>query len=99
MSVLGDLVREERKRRGLTLQQLADAAGFSAAYISDIEKGNRRPTTDTFLSGVAGPLGIESDIVYYYAGRIPPDLRNLDVSEADVVGAFAAFRAVLNGTG
>ena len=37
----GDWIRNERKRRGLTLRELAKLIGTSAPYLSDIERGNR----------------------------------------------------------
>lgn len=94
---LGDMVRQERRQRGLTLAELGRAVGLSMSYISDIERGNRAPTTDTVLSALAAGLDVDPDGIYYAAGRIPPDLRNLDVTSDDIRRAFAVFRAILRG--
>ncbi|MBI3158757.1 MAG: helix-turn-helix transcriptional regulator [Chloroflexi bacterium] len=50
-------VRVWREYRGLTQQQLADAAGISKPYLSQIETGKRTGTTEV-LSALAGALGV-----------------------------------------
>lgn len=44
MSVISEKIREYRKWRGLTQQQLADAAGISVMSIRRYESGEREPT-------------------------------------------------------
>lgn len=46
-----------REHRGLTLQALADAAGLSKPYVSQIEGGKRAGTAAT-LKKLAGALGV-----------------------------------------
>ena len=41
---LGDAVRELRKRRGMSQEQLAAASGLHPTYLSGVEQGNRNPT-------------------------------------------------------
>lgn len=63
-SALGEALRLLRKRRGLTQEQLADATGIDATYISQIERGRRGirwftivrllRATDTTLAEFAG---------------------------------------------
>ena len=38
---MGEIIRERRKKLGWTYRQTGDKLGISAAYLSDIEKGNR----------------------------------------------------------
>jgi DNA-binding XRE family transcriptional regulator len=52
-----------RDYRGLTQQQLADAAGISKPYLSQIETGKRTGTTD-ILSAIAKALDVSLDDVY-----------------------------------
>lgn len=52
------LVRQKRKERGLTLEQLADAAGSSKSHIWSIEKGNFRNPTVGMLYGISIALGV-----------------------------------------
>jgi len=54
------LVRLWRKHRGLTLEALAQAAGLSKGYLSQIETGKRVGTIDT-LKPIAAALGVTLD--------------------------------------
>jgi len=51
-------IRELRHKRGLSLQQLADASGTSKSQIDKLEKGNRRLTVD-WMVRLARPLGCD----------------------------------------
>jgi DNA-binding XRE family transcriptional regulator len=53
-------VRVWREHRGMTITELAKAAGLSQPYLSQIESGARQGTTDT-LAAIAGALGLEID--------------------------------------
>lgn len=53
-------VRVFREHRGLTQQALADACGISKPYLSQIEAGQRKPSTDV-LGKVAAVLRVEID--------------------------------------
>lgn len=55
-------VRAWRKHRGLTVQALADAAGVSKAYVSQIEAGKREGTAAT-LRKLAAALGVSVDLL------------------------------------
>lgn len=41
-----DIIRESRKKRGLTLKELSQNSGVSLSFISDIENGRRLPSTE-----------------------------------------------------
>jgi len=56
-----------REYRALTQQQLADAAGISKPYLSQIETGKRTGTTD-ILSAIAKALDVSLDDVYEKQG-------------------------------
>ena len=56
------LIRELRQKRGLTVQQLADLAGFSKGLISQIENEITAPTIPT-LRKIAGQKTVEIDLV------------------------------------
>jgi DNA-binding XRE family transcriptional regulator len=53
-------VRAWREHRGLTQQQLAEAAGISIPYLSQIEAGKRKGSTEV-LSALAGALRVSLD--------------------------------------
>ncbi|MDD9877527.1 MAG: XRE family transcriptional regulator [Magnetovibrio sp.] len=54
---VGDQVREMRRARGLTLQQLADGIGRSVGYVSQLERGISKVDIEN-LHGIAGVLGV-----------------------------------------
>ena len=54
--VLGERLRTLRRRRGLTLTDVAARAGISPQYLSEIERGRKDPSSE-MLAAVAGALG------------------------------------------
>ncbi len=48
-AMLGTRIREIRKRRKLSQEMLAERAGISAQYVSNIERGKENPTLDLLL--------------------------------------------------
>ena len=55
--VVGQRIKHERQERGLTLAQLAEAAGSSAPHLSQVENGRREPTL-RLLGALASGLGV-----------------------------------------
>ncbi|WP_341394370.1 helix-turn-helix domain-containing protein [Arthrobacter sp. G119Y2] len=55
--VLGELLRRLRHERGLTLGEIADRAGLSPQYLSEIERGLKEPSSE-MIEAVAGALGV-----------------------------------------
>lgn len=55
--VLGELLRRLRHERGLTLGEIADRAGLSPQYLSEIERGRKEPSSE-MIEAVAGALGV-----------------------------------------
>jgi transcriptional regulator with XRE-family HTH domain len=60
---VGDRIREERTRRGLSVRQLARDVGVSASLISQIENGRSRPSVST-LYAITQALGISIEDVF-----------------------------------
>jgi DNA-binding XRE family transcriptional regulator len=56
----GNPVRVWREHRGQTQQQLAEAAGISVPYLSQIESGKRRGSAEV-LAAIAKELGLSLD--------------------------------------
>ena len=48
--VLGENIRAVRVAEGLSVEQLGEAVGFSASYISDVEGGRKNVSMDELLS-------------------------------------------------
>ena len=64
---LGDYIREQRDQAQMSLRQLAAAAGVSNPYLSQVERGLRRPSAE-ILSRLAGALSISAESLYVQAG-------------------------------
>ncbi|MEU1861876.1 helix-turn-helix domain-containing protein [Streptomyces gardneri] len=64
---LGEYLREQRRTAQLSLRQLADAAGVSNPYLSQIERGLRKPSAEV-LQQVAKALRISAETLYVRAG-------------------------------
>ncbi|MEV0261410.1 helix-turn-helix transcriptional regulator [Streptomyces sp. NPDC050617] len=75
---LGEFLREQRRSAQLSLRQLADAAGVSNPYLSQIERGLRKPSAD-ILQQLAKALRISAETLYVQAGIL--DERDRDEAE------------------
>jgi transcriptional regulator with XRE-family HTH domain len=69
---LGGYLREQRVNAGVSLRQLAEQAGVSNPYLSQIERGLRRPSAEV-LQQLAKALRISAEQVYVQAGILNPD--------------------------
>src|SRR5919112_1657073 len=69
---LGDYLREQRVASHLSLRQLADQVGVSNPYLSQIERGLRRPSAEV-LQQLARALRISAEQLYVRAGIVHPD--------------------------
>ena len=69
---LGDYLKEQRVSARLSLRQLAEQAGVSNPYLSQIERGLRRPSAEV-LQQIAKALRISAEQLYVRAGILDPD--------------------------
>jgi transcriptional regulator with XRE-family HTH domain len=69
---LGDYLRDQRVSARLTLRQLSEQAGVSNPYLSQIERGLRRPSAEV-LQQLAKALRISAEQLYVRAGIVSPD--------------------------
>src|SRR3954454_6901725 len=69
---LGDYLREQRVSARMSLRQLAEQAGVSNPYLSQIEHGRRRPSAEV-LQQLAKALRISAEQLYLRAGIVSPD--------------------------
>src|SRR6187402_2655151 len=69
---LGEYLREQRLASRLSLRQLAEQAGVSNPYLSQIERGLRKPSADV-LQQLAKALRISAETLYVRAGILDPD--------------------------
>lgn len=68
-SDLGEFIRQQRQRADLSLRRLADRAGISNPYLSQIERGIRRPSAQ-ILKQLSRALSISAETMYTRAGLI-----------------------------
>jgi transcriptional regulator with XRE-family HTH domain len=69
---LGEYLKEQRTQSRLSLRQLADQVGVSNPYLSQIERGLRRPSAEV-LQQLAKALRISAEQLYLRAGIVSPD--------------------------
>ena len=67
VSSIGEYIREQREQAKISLRQLATAAGVSNPYLSQIERGLRRPSAE-ILQQIAKGLRISAEALYVQAG-------------------------------
>lgn len=75
---LGEFIREQRNVGQMSLRRLSELAGVSNPYLSQIERGLRKPSAE-ILQQIARALEISSETLYVRAGILdePTDTRDL----------------------
>jgi transcriptional regulator with XRE-family HTH domain len=66
---VGSFIREQRERANLSLRRLAERAGVSNPYLSQIERGIRNPSAE-ILKRLSRALEISAETLYTRAGLI-----------------------------
>ena len=90
LAQLGGYIREQRENAQYSLRQLAQAAGVSNPYLSQIERGLRKPSAE-ILQQLAKALEISAETLYVRAGLLDgmPDVPHgsgaADTAAADVL--------------
>ena len=87
MAELGAFIRQQRERSRMSLRRLADRAGISNPYLSQIERGLRKPSAE-ILKSLARALSIQAESMYVHAGLLedgfsPPTV--VEAVEADTI--------------
>lgn len=68
--VLGPRLRNEREEQGVRLVDVAEKAGISPQYLSEIERGRKEPSSE-MIAAVTGALGLDlADLLIGIAGDI-----------------------------
>lgn len=78
---LGDYIREQRNSAQISLRQLAKLAGVSNPYLSQIERGLRKPSAE-ILQQIAKALRISAEALYVQAGILDERYGDSDVPTA-----------------
>jgi transcriptional regulator with XRE-family HTH domain len=86
---LGAFIRDLRRNARISLRQLAEQAGVSNPYLSQIERGLRKPSAEV-LSQLAGALRISTPLMYLRAGLLEREGHDVLVAiatDADLTAA------------
>jgi transcriptional regulator with XRE-family HTH domain len=90
---LGDYLREQRQAAKLSLRQLSELAGVSNPYLSQIERGLKRPSAE-ILQQLAKGLEVSAESLYVRAGILDEENAGSSTPTADVRRAIAADPAL-----
>jgi transcriptional regulator with XRE-family HTH domain len=102
MANFGDYIAARRKALNLKQKDLAakikkdDGTPISIPYLHDVEASKRNPPSDDMIEQLGTNLDVPADILYFYAERMPSDLKRFDVPEKQILAAFEAFRREIN---
>ena len=72
LTELGEFIRNQREVASMSVRRLADLAGVSNPYLSQIERGLRRPSAE-ILEQLAKALKISVETLYVQAGLLSDD--------------------------
>ena len=86
---LGEYLREQRQSAQLSLRQLSEVAGISNPYISQIERGLKKPSAE-ILQALAKALRISAESLYVRAGILEERTDDGDARPVDVTDAVLA---------
>jgi len=79
---VGELIKSQREIAKMSVRKLAELAGVSNPYLSQIERGLRTPSAE-ILQQIARALQISAESLYERAGFLPPtDKPRVGVREA-----------------
>ena len=79
LNELGSFIREQRSSARLSLRRLSELAGISNPYLSQIERGLRRPSAE-ILQQIAKALRISAETLYVQAGILEKPDGDTDLS-------------------
>lgn len=81
MRSLGEYIREQREAAEVSLRQLAKSSGVSNPYLSQVERGLKKPSAE-ILGQIAGALRISAETLYVRAGLLEPRAGSAAVTDA-----------------
>jgi transcriptional regulator with XRE-family HTH domain len=102
MRDLGEFIREQRLVSRLSLRKLSDMAGISNPYLSQIERGLRKPSAE-ILQQIAKALRVSAETLYIRAGilegregdsdLVDAILRDTTITETQKQNLIAVYQA------
>ena len=91
VSTLGAYIREQREQAQVSLRELSRTAGVSNPYLSQVERGLRRPSAE-ILGQIAKGLRISAETLYIRAGILEERAGDAGVTDAIVSDASLTER-------
>ncbi len=95
----GEFLQRKREEKQITLRRMAELLGFSAPFLSDVEKDRRNPPELAKLEQIADILGLsyeEKETMFNLAGKkrdsVAPDLPEYIMSRDYVAAALRTAR-------
>ena len=70
-SDIGSFIRAQRENAQVSVRQLAERSGVSNPYLSQVERGLRKPSADV-LNQIAKALRVSAEVLYVRAGILEP---------------------------
>lgn len=95
---LGQAIADARKKKDISQKKLAelikrdDGEGISPQYLNDIEHDRRSPSSNSLVVQFAKILELDSDYLFYLAGKLPSDIHEKKLSQEQVKNVMTAFR-------
>ncbi|MGO9103606.1 MAG: helix-turn-helix domain-containing protein [Mycobacterium sp.] len=89
-SDIGSFIKAQREAAQVSVRQLAEKAGVSNPYLSQIERGLRKPSADV-LKQIAKALRVSAEVLYVQAGILEPS------EPSEVCGAIVSDTAITEG--
>lgn len=101
-SDIGSFIRSQRETAQVSMRQLAERSGVSNPYLSQVERGLRKPSADV-LRQIAKALRVSAEVLYVQAGILEPreasQVRDAIVTDAAItepqkqalLDAYASF--------
>jgi transcriptional regulator with XRE-family HTH domain len=84
---IGSFIRAQREAAQVSVRQLAEKAGVSNPYLSQIERGLRKPSADV-LNQIAKALRVSAEVLYVRAGMLEPseasDVRDAVIADTAI---------------
>ena len=91
LKMVGEYIREQRQQAKISLRQLAQSAGVSNPYLSQIERGLRKPSAEV-LQQIAKGLRISAEALYVQAGFLDDRPNDTEVPAAILADVLISER-------
>ncbi|MCH5586285.1 helix-turn-helix domain-containing protein [Shimazuella sp. AN120528] len=77
----GAYIKFQRKKKDMTLTDLANKSGVDQSYLSRLERGEKENPSADILAKIADGLEEKRELIFYAAGYIDLDFDNLTIDQ------------------